>query len=276
MYFSEDVSYRMSFDLVSSNYHQARPGYPVEMYNDMAQIMGFDSDAPKLKIGSILEVGSGSGQATESLSVLASAVDCIEPGENFVQIMNSKFEGSPHVAIHQTTYEEFIPDKKYDLIFSGCAFHWISKDVVFGKSREILKDGGWLMAVWNMPRFDDEIYLLIKELIIPFQEEFDIPRGSKDQLEYFNEGFSEFSEKRGFINCMKNVYEGKRVLNNESLTNLIWSYIDLRELAEYDIKSIYRNLLSGVYELGKSRHIVHNYYPFAAGQKASIQSGGAK
>ena len=52
------------------------------MYKDIADIIGCNNT--NLKFDNILEVGSGSGQATKALSEFADTVlDCIEPGENF-------------------------------------------------------------------------------------------------------------------------------------------------------------------------------------------------
>ena len=110
----------------------------------------------------------------------------------FVNILNSRFWDSEIVNIHQSTLKIFKATKKYDLIFSGCALHWIEKDVMYERSRELLKEGGWLMAVWNMPRFEEAIYTLINQYIIPFEADFDIPRGTKEQIEYFDHGLGIF------------------------------------------------------------------------------------
>lgn len=269
MYFNEDVSNRMNFDLVSFNYHKSRPEYPNEMYQDIAKIMGVENRGSQAILGDILEVGSGSGQATKALAAFSESLDCVEPGENFVRLLEENYGARPGVSVHHTSYEKYLPIKKYDLIFSGCAFHWISKEVVFGNSRNILKENGWLMAVWNMPRFSDSVYSLMERLIVPFDKNFDIPRGTKEQLDYFDEGFNDFSKNRGFTNCSKKIYEGKRLLSDESLVNLIWSYVNLSELSYENSEDVFQSLLSGVDSLKEDTHEVHNYYPFASGQRGA-------
>lgn len=270
MYFSDDVNfrmnYRMSFDCVSSSYHEARPEYPAEMYRDIADIVGFKDS--NLKFSNILEVGSGSGQATNVLSQLASTVlDCIEPGENFVNLLSSRFKDNPIVNIHQSTFEYFNTAKKYDLIFSGCALHWIEKEVAYERSIELLNNGGWLMAVWNMPQFTDEIYTLINRNIIPFEAKFDIPKGTPERLENFDHGLDDFSNNRGFINCMNKIYYTKRHLSAKDLVDLIWSYVNISILGESNSDTVYQSLIEAVCKLGKDSYEVKNCYPFVAGQK---------
>lgn len=270
MYFSDDVdfrmNYRMSFDRVSSNYNEARPGYPSEMYRDIADLVGVKDSS--LKFDKILEVGSGSGQATKVLSKLAgTTLDCIEPGENFVKLLNSRFKENSNVNIHQSTFEDFKTTTKYDLIFSGCALHWIEKEIVYERSIELLNEGSWLMAVWNMPQFEDEIYTLINRYITPFEAEFEIPQVTKERLEYFDSGLEDFSNNRGFTKCMNKIYYNTRHLNAKDLVDLIWSYVNISILGESNSNTVYQSLLGKVCKLGKENHEVKNCYPFVAGQK---------
>ncbi len=90
--------------------------------------------------------------------------------------------------MHLCTFEEFKSDKKFDLMFSGCALHWIPKAIVFTKSDDLLKSGGWLAGVRNMPRFETPIYNIIETVVLPLYPDFEIPRGTKEQIEYFDEG----------------------------------------------------------------------------------------
>jgi len=78
MYFCDDISGRMAFDKVSGSYHEARPGYPKQVYIDIAERI-FNGE-PEAQTKNILEVGAGSGQATKDLVGWARYLQCIEPG----------------------------------------------------------------------------------------------------------------------------------------------------------------------------------------------------
>ena len=64
---------------------------------------------------------------------------------------------------HCATFEDFpAQDASYDLVYSGTAFHWISPDVAYKKTAQLLRAGGALALFWNlMPEFEkgDEQFL---------------------------------------------------------------------------------------------------------------------
>ncbi len=265
MYFSDDRSNRMIFDQVSESYLDARPEYPKELYDDILKnLFGEDSNG---RLDNVLEVGSGSGQATHKLSALCQSLDCIEPGINFVKILNTSFKDNSAVTTHLCTFEEFNSDKKFNLIFSGCALHWIPKAIVLNKSDELLKSGGWLAGVWNMPRFEPSIYNIIERVVLPLYPDFEIPRGTKEQIEYFDEGYDALISQDWVKESYKKIYYDKRNLNSEMVLKLIWSYMDLDALGTGNIESVYQQLAKKIQALGLETHTVENCYPFAMAQK---------
>ena len=50
---------RATFDNIVSDYDEARPGYPGELYNDIVEFSCLKSNED------VLEIGSGTGQATD-------------------------------------------------------------------------------------------------------------------------------------------------------------------------------------------------------------------
>lgn len=265
MYFCDDISDRMIFDQVSESYLEARPEYPQEIYVDiLAKLFGDDSNS---RLNNVLEVGSGAGQATKKLTTFSKSLDCIEPGKNFIKILDARFKDDNSVKTHQSTFEEFQSKLTYDLIFSGCALHWIPKVIVLAKSEALLKSGGWLVAVWNMPRFESDIYKIIESVIHPLYPDFDIPRGTEEQIKFFDVGYEVLKSQDWVNNEQKNIYYDKRSLNNELLLKLIWSYMDISALGARNYESVYRRLDKEIQGLGHENHIVENCYPLAMAQK---------
>ncbi|MET9896863.1 methyltransferase domain-containing protein [Streptomyces sp. NPDC006465] len=62
------------FNEVPEIYDRVRPGYPDELFADLAAVTGMDERS------SVLEVGCGTGQATRSLAALGCPVTAVEPG----------------------------------------------------------------------------------------------------------------------------------------------------------------------------------------------------
>ena len=167
----------------------------------------------------------------------------------------------------QCTFEAFQSDKKFDLIFSGCALHWIPKAIVLSKSEALLNSGGWLVGVWNMPKFEAVIYDILQSVILPLYRDFDIPRGTMKQIEFFDEGFEALTNQDWVQDSQKKIYYDTRSLNNDMLLKLIWSYMDLAALGAGNSESVYQQLDKEIKGLGFKTHIVENCYPLAMAQK---------
>jgi len=53
------------------------------------------------------------------------------------------------IAVHKAYFEEYQTNKKYDLIYSATAFHWVEPEIGYQKTWDMLKDGGTLALFWN-------------------------------------------------------------------------------------------------------------------------------
>lgn len=74
------------FDKAADYYDKFRPGYPKEIIEIMV-------DKTKLNdYSNTLEIGAGSGKATEYLKDYGFTIRCIEPGENLVKIGQIKYK----------------------------------------------------------------------------------------------------------------------------------------------------------------------------------------
>jgi protein-L-isoaspartate O-methyltransferase len=256
---------RLCFDKVIESYTGARPGYPSEMYDHIAKrVFNGKSIACNKKI---LEVGPGSGQATSELAKWAEYLACVEPGENFVKSLNKTFEDLNNINIIHSTYEDFNSEKIFDLIFSGCALHWVPKYIVTTKSAELLTTGGWLIGAWNMPEFSSSVYDAIEEVISPVYKDFDIPRGTQEQMDFFKLGSQSLADSGLYDNCSISVYRDERNLNSDTLVDLIWSYMEVDEIREYGVSNLRLELEMAINSLQQNNHMVKNIYPVSYAQK---------
>ena len=136
---------RQSFNQVAGLYDSARPGYPEALFDDILAYADLPQNAR------LLEVGSGSGQATLPLAKHGYSIDCLEPGSGLAAIARDKL-AYPAVNIISTDFESFErPSASYDLLFSATAFHWIDPAIRFRKAHELLKPGGTLALFWHRP-----------------------------------------------------------------------------------------------------------------------------
>jgi 16S rRNA A1518/A1519 N6-dimethyltransferase RsmA/KsgA/DIM1 with predicted DNA glycosylase/AP lyase activity len=88
------VSLPMSaFDEVAELYDAARPGYPAELFTDLASITDCQRGS------ALLEVGAGTGQATEGLARRGFHVVAREPGPNLAAFARRRLARWPNVQV---------------------------------------------------------------------------------------------------------------------------------------------------------------------------------
>ena len=140
------------FNQAADYYDKFRPSYPKEIINALI-------NETKLSIGSrLLEIGAGSGKATELFINKGFEILCIEPGVDLVNIGNLKFKGENFKFV-EARFEEYpATHKYYDVIFAAQSFHWVPQPIGYEKCTNALKDGGYLALLWNMYiTYDNEL-----------------------------------------------------------------------------------------------------------------------
>jgi len=131
------------FDEAAELYDAVRPGYPDELFDDIAKLTG-------LAAGSrVLEVGCGTGQATVGFAERGYRVVCIDPGGSLVEVARRKLDGYP-VEFIVSRFEDRLPSGSFDLVASGTAWHWVEPEVGYCKAAAALGLGGFIALFWNL------------------------------------------------------------------------------------------------------------------------------
>lgn len=139
-----DRQHRHTFDREAALYASVRPGYPEALFEDIITLS-------KIPVqGRILEIGCGTGQATQPFARRGYAVHCIELGTNLAAVARTKLAAYPQVTITTGAFEQApLPEDHYDLVISATAFHWIDPGIGYPKITRALKPGGALALFWN-------------------------------------------------------------------------------------------------------------------------------
>lgn len=138
-----DLRRGLVFDDVVEAYDKFRPGYPMVV---------FDAIDARIPAGArrALEIGCGTGQATQGLLDRDWHVLAIEPGENFVRVAREKFSSRPFEVQHASFEDAAIALRTFDLVFSATSFHWIDPEVRWFKSASALREHGHLALVTHV------------------------------------------------------------------------------------------------------------------------------
>lgn len=142
-----------TFDEVAELYNRARPHYRAELFDDLFRLCAIAAPSAR-----ILEIGSGSGLATEHLARRGCEVVGVELGANLVRIARGKLSGFPRVTIINADFERFaVPRSSFDIVFAATSWHWIDPKLRYLKAAEALKPGGCLAFTTGTHAFPPDV-----------------------------------------------------------------------------------------------------------------------
>jgi SAM-dependent methyltransferase len=150
-----------TFDTAAELYHRARPEYPDELFDHLAEITG-------LRPGDrVLEVGPATGKATLPMIRRGYRLTCVEPGPALAAVARRNLAGLDATVV-ESRFEDWRPGAtRYALLFAATAWHWVDPAVRYVRAAEALADGGHL-ALWGtvhvIPRDGDPIFEEIQEV----------------------------------------------------------------------------------------------------------------
>ncbi len=131
----------LSFGRVAENYDRARPGYPAELYADIA-------NGGRLRV---LEAGAGTGKATVALAERGASVIAVEPDPGMARIVRSRTEEFD-VEVQVSRFEDcVVPPSSFDVVVAAQAWHWVDHELGVAVASRALVPGGVLRLWWNMP-----------------------------------------------------------------------------------------------------------------------------
>ena len=134
---------RLVFDSIPEQFDKYRVRYSREI---------FDYLIDKAHIGKgtkVLEIGPGTGQATDPILDTGCDYTAIELGTNFAEVLRKKYGRRDNYALIN---DDFIThdfgDEHFDLIYSAATIQWIPEDIAFDKTFALLKRGGMLAMMY--------------------------------------------------------------------------------------------------------------------------------
>jgi ubiquinone/menaquinone biosynthesis C-methylase UbiE len=153
---------RALFDGVAQLYQASRLGYSREIVEFIAATAAVSDGS------TVLEVGCGTGQLTESLADSGLNLTAIDIGPAMIAAARHRLDGSG-VSFQVTSFEDFTAaESSIDLIISGAAFHWVDPEVKFSKSARLLRPGGWLAVVDAAERYDDPFGATLRDMWLTY------------------------------------------------------------------------------------------------------------
>jgi SAM-dependent methyltransferase len=125
-------------------YDRARPGYPADAIDDLAELASLGSACR------VLEIGCGTGRLTMSLAERGCRVTAVELGAEMAELARRRLAAFPSVTVVTAGFEEWTPPAgPFDAVVSASAFHWLDPAVRVPKVAGALRAGGAFATLTN-------------------------------------------------------------------------------------------------------------------------------
>jgi SAM-dependent methyltransferase len=143
-----------TFDEIAELYDRARPYYHRELFDDLFRLSGIAPETAR-----ILEIGCGTGRATEPLVRLGCEIVCVELGSNLARIASEKLAQFPRVQVINANFENWDdPEARaFDIVFAATSWHWIDPKLRYQKAAQALKPGGSLAFTIGTHAFPPDV-----------------------------------------------------------------------------------------------------------------------
>ena len=96
------------------------------------------------EVKTILDVGAGIGGNSSYLISKGYEVEALSPDEYQETVFKEKYDGQ--VKFHRSKFENFEPEKKYDLVFESESACYIEIEPGWETAQKTVRDGGYLLA----------------------------------------------------------------------------------------------------------------------------------
>jgi SAM-dependent methyltransferase len=128
------------FGSQADRYQRMRPSYPPAAVDFV-----LDGQPP----GRLLDVGAGTGKLTRLLLDRSEHLVAVEPDPQMRAVLAAEL---PEVEVLDGSAERLpLPDASVDAIFAGQAFHWFARPATDRELARVLRPGGVVGLIWNMP-----------------------------------------------------------------------------------------------------------------------------
>lgn len=170
-----------------------RSRYCDALFNDVIAYAGLDHTK------TALEIGPGTGQATEPILKTGCSYLAIELGERFAEDMKSKFGGYPNFQIINGDFETYdFGENRFDLAYSAATIQWIPEKIAFPKAYSLLKSGGVLAMFMTRSDYKTPNEALYQRIQKVYDAYFHPETPYEMHLEYknaVNYGFTDFEQR---------------------------------------------------------------------------------
>ncbi|MBR3743059.1 MAG: methyltransferase domain-containing protein [Clostridia bacterium] len=234
------MEFRKVFDTIPEQFDRYRPRYSEALFADLIAYAGIGKDK------TVLELGPGTGQATDPILKTGCDYHAIELGEHLFEKMKEKYGRFPNFHI---VNDDFITHDfggaRFDLIYSAATIQWIPEEIAFSKTFSLLRPGGTLAMLLTRGDYrtpNEALYQNIQKVYAAyFKPETPYPHGAFQYANAVNYGYAGFEKRE---------YPGQRVFTAEEYAAFCGTHCDHIVIPEPEKSQFFEGLKNAVLEAG--------------------------
>ena len=191
------MEFRKVFDSIPDQFDKYRPRYTPELFAELIAYANIDRNS------TVLEMGPGTGQATDPILNTGCEYHAIEIGENLAQKMAEKYGECEnfHLTVGDFITHDF-GETKFDLIYSAATIQWIPEEIAFRKTFDLLKPGGVLAMMSTHGDYrtpNPALYEKVQEVYkAHFRPAIEYPHRNFKYSNAVKYGFEDYEERKFF------------------------------------------------------------------------------
>lgn len=245
---------RKIFDTIPEEFDKHRPRYGTELFESLI-------DYSKIShLSTVLEIGPGTGQATDPILDTGCDYNAIELGEHLCEMMVRKYSRYPNFKIVNGDFITYdFGAQKFDMIYSALAIQWIPEDIAFKKTFELLKPGGTLAMItlegdYKTP--NEDLYNRIQQVYSDF---------FKPDVKYEHGDFRySRATDYGFVDFMRREFRGRREYTADEFVAFRKTHSDHMVIPEPYYSQFFDGLRKAVLEAGDRITFIDTYVLYTA------------
>ncbi len=189
-----ESEFRTIFDTIPEAFDRYRTRYCPELFACLLEESGTTGNS------AVLELGPGTGQATEPVLDTGCDYSCIELGNNFAAMLTRKYGKRPNFhLIHDDFITHDFGERQFDLIYSAATIQWLPETAAFAKTFALLKPGGMLAMLRTRRDYrtpNPELYAKIQQVYDrDFKPEIPYSHGSFRYENALNYGYTDWRKR---------------------------------------------------------------------------------
>ena len=236
------MEYRKIFDTIPDEFDRWRPRYCAELFASLIDAAGIGPGK------TVLEIGPGTGQATDPILKTGCDYHAVELGEHLCEKMREKYGHYPNFELICGDFvTEDFGDARFDLIYSAAAIQWIPERDAFQKSFDLLKPGGTLAMMLTSGDYrtpNEELYQKIQKV---YADHFKPQTAYRDMHAPFR---YENAPEYGFVDLERREFLGRRVFTADEYAAFCATHCDHLVIPEPERTLFFDGLRKTVREAG--------------------------